>query len=242
MEKLNRISAILIVVMFIAIPAKAQWQLVFDPTVTAAVIKNTGTQAAVENLQNTKLDSIKSQKEKTARFTTTMAVITEVYKEVMQNYRGFGAESQYYIQIGESAMDIVQRLPKVIRAVNHADIAGKASVLLEVGNLYTKTYSLVSDFINIVNNGHVRSPIDMGTGGRITGDGYNFLDRYDRLQVAVKILTDIDIIKYKVIYLEWLANTANWESLFRTILPQDWCAMMEGTIRVNYVIDMWRRL
>lgn len=220
----------------------AQYRIVTDPYALKAVVQNTMSQKLVEDAHNKRLDSIASKKQKIEQFTTTMAVISEAYQVTMQNIKGFGTESKYYVEIGLCSYEIVQRFPKLYSAISKSKIPGQTQCLLELTNLYGKTEQLVQDFVNIVNNAKVTSPLKTNSSSKTKSDGYNFLDRYDRLTVANKILTDLNQIRYKLEYLEMVAQYASWGTLWQKIDPQSWSSVMAGKNRVDMIVSMWKNL
>ena len=230
-----------VIVCLNTLAASAQYRIVIDPQTISAVIQNTASQKAIEDQHNKRLDSIASKKQKIEQFTATMATITEAYKVTMENVKGFGTESKYYIEIGLCAYDIVERFPRLYKAISNAGLPGKAQSLMEITNLYARTQQLVGDFVNIVNNAKVESPLRNADVAKVK-DGYNFLDRYDRLTVANRILTDLTQIRYKLEYIETLAHYANWNSLFYSVDPKGWATMMSGKARVDLIISQWKGL
>lgn len=228
--------------------ANAQYVDVVNDTKTiATVMKNTATMEANWQLQKSLYNKTKNLQEKNAGYTVDMAVIAEVYRISMQNVNGFGSESKYYQYIGESAIDIATRLPNLISAVAHASLPGKAFVLTELHNLYGKSFQLVSDFINIATNAKVKSPLSsVGTSEHLNeskkGDGYNLLDRNDRLTIAITIHSDLQRLRYKIIYLEWMVRCASWGDLAFKLDPQSWATLMSGKIIAQNLISRWNRL
>lgn len=225
----------------VSIYAQAAYRVVLDPYALSALTNNLVHQEAEELYHNKSLDSIAKRQQKIATFTATMATITEVYKVTLENVKGFGPESQYYIEIGLASYDIVRAVPRVTSAINKAKIPGKAQCLVELNNIYSKAVQLVSDFVNIVNNAKVANPLPSAA-IKNGNDGYNFLDRNDRLVVANRILTDLLKLKYNLEYLETLANYANWNSLARAIDPQGWCTIMASALRAEFIVAQWNAL
>ena len=125
-------------------------RIVIDPWSIEAVVQNMATQAAVENMHNKRLDSIAAKQKKIEQLTVTMATIAEAYQITMQNIRGFGSESRYYIEIGLNSYEIVTRVPRILRKISRAHIPGQARCVMELTNVVAKTQQLVGDFVNIV--------------------------------------------------------------------------------------------
>lgn len=221
--------------------ASAAVRIVIDPWSIEAVVQNMATQAAVENMHNRRLDSIAAKQKKIEQLTVTMATIAEAYQITMQNIRGFGSESRYYIEIGLNSYEIVTRVPRILRKISRAHIPGQARCVMELTNVVAKTQQLVGDFVNIVNNARVSNPLPNGT-APVKRDGHNLLDRNDRLDMAIRIHSDLLHLRYKMQYLESLADCATWNSLFFAIAPADWCAIMDMRLQSEHLIRRWRGL
>lgn len=218
------------------------WKVVIDPYCLKAVTTNLASQKAIEDQHNKRLDSISSKQNKLEQYTVSMATITELYKVTMENISGFGTESRYYVEIGLCAFDIVKSVPGLVKTVGKANFANKALCLNELGNLTAQTQQLVADFINIVNNGKVQNPLKGQATAETKSDGYNFLDRYDRLTVANRIYTDLLEICYKVQAMTAMARYATKDDLFFAIDPEGWANMKVMQNQVGMLILSWNGL
>lgn len=187
------------------------WRVVIDPKCVAAVSANLASQKLIEDMHNKRLDSISSKKAEVELYTVSMATIKELYKLTMENVSGFGTESRYYTEIGRCALDIITDVPGLVKTVNKAPFSNKLLCLNELGNLVTETQQLVADFMNIVCNAKVQNPLKGQATVENKGDGYNFLDRYERLTVANTIYTDLMKIRYKVERLVAMAQICHQE-------------------------------
>ena len=218
------------------------WKVVIDPYCLKAVTTNLASQKAIEDQHNKRLDSISAKQNKLEQYTVSMATITELYKVTMENISGFGTESRYYVEIGLCAFDIVKSVPGLVKTVGKANFANKALCLNELGNLTAQTQQLVADFINIVNNGKVQNPLKGQATAETKSDGYNFLDRYDRLTVANRIYTDLLEIRYKVQAMTAMARYATKDDLFFAIDPEGWANMKVMQNQVGMLILNWNGL
>ena len=218
------------------------WKVVIDPYCLKAVTTNLASQKAIEDQHNKRLDSISAKQNKLEQYTVSMATITELYKVTMENISGFGTESRYYVEIGLCAFDIVKSVPGLVKTVGKANFANKALCLNELGNLTAQTQQLVADFINIVNNGKVQNPLKGQATAETKSDGYNFLDRYDRLTVANRIYTDLLEIRYKVQAMTAMARYATKDDLFFAIDPEGWANMKVMQNQVGMLILSWNGL
>ncbi len=218
------------------------WKVVIDPYCLKAVTTNLASQKAIEDQHNRRLDSISAKQNKLEQYTLSMATITELYKVTMENISGFGTESKYYVEIGLCAFDIVKSVPELVKTISKVKFTNKALCLNELGNLTAQTQQLVADFINIVNNGKVQNPLKGQATAETKSDGYNLLDRYDRLTVANKIYTDLLEIRYKVQAMMAMAQYATKDDLFFAIDPEGWANMKVMQNQVGMLILNWNGL
>ena len=243
MEKV-RIKFMLVVFMVMAATNQsyAIWQVVTDPYCLKAVTTNLATQKAIEGQHNHRLDSIASKKKKLELYTVSMATIKELYKLTLENVKGFGTESKYYVEIGRCAYDIIRDVPELVQTVNRAKFSNKLLCLNELGNLVVETQQLVGDFVNIVNNAKIDNPLKgQGTAPK-QGDGHNMLDRYERLTVANCIYTDLMNIRYKVEGMMMMAQYATLNDLFSAIDPEGWANVVTMKNQVDGLVRDWNGL
>ena len=243
MEKV-RIKFMLVVFMVMAATNQsyAIWQVVTDPYCLKGVTTNLATQKAIEGQHNHRLDSIASKKKKLELYTVSMATIKELYKLTLENVKGFGTESKYYVEIGRCAYDIIRDVPELVQTVNRAKFSNKLLCLNELGNLVVETQQLVGDFVNIVNNAKIDNPLKgQGTAPK-QGDGHNMLDRYERLTVANCIYTDLMNIRYKVEGMMMMAQYATLNDLFFAIDPEGWANVVTMKNQVDGLVRDWNGL
>ena len=120
--------------------------------------------------------------------------------------------------------------------------------LNEISNLTMKTEQCIAGFVNIVNNGHVKSPLKdnsliPGGGGRANigqDDGYNFMSRSDRMGMANDILEDLVIVRNNLDYLIFMCQTNNGlEDLLMELDPDTWCNAMQMKWTVGDIVSGW---
>lgn len=172
----------------------------------------------------------------------SMATIKELYKLSMENVSGFGAESRYYKEIGLCAFDIVRNVPELVKTVSKAKFSNKLLCLNELGNLVAETQQLVGNFVNIVNNGKVSNPLKGEATAEKKNDGYNLLDRYERMSLANGIYTNLMEIRYKVEGMLLMARYATMNDLFFAIDPEGWANIMTMRNSVDGLVMDWNRL
>lgn len=225
-----------------SVPTFAGWRIVIDRNCIATVGANLASQKLIEGQHNQRLDSIASKKQKVELYTVSMATIKELYKLSMENISGFGTESLYYKEIGTCAFDILKDVPELVSTVGKAKFANKLLCLNELGNLVAETQQLVGDFVNIVNNARVQNPLKGEATAERKSDGYNLLDRYERLTLANRIYTDLTKIRYKVEGMMLMAQYATADDLFFAIDPEGWANVVTMKNRVGSLVQSWNGL
>lgn len=238
MEKLKAI--LLGTFLFAAsVPTFAGWRIVIDRNCIATVGANMASQKLIEGQHNRWLDSIASKKQKVELYTVSMATIKELYKLSMENISGFGTESLYYKEIGTCAFDILKDVPELVSTVGKAKFSNKLLCLNELGNLVAETQQLVGDFVN---NAKVQNPLKGEATAERKSDGYNLLDRYERLTLANRIYTDLTKIRYKVEGMMLMAQYATADDLFFAIDPEGWANVVTMKNRVGNLVWSWNGL
>ncbi|MEF3427071.1 hypothetical protein [Bacteroides cellulosilyticus] len=220
----------------------AAWRIVIDRRSLAAVSANMASQKLIEDQHNARLDSIAEKQRKVELYTVSMATIKELYKMSMENIKGFGTESIYYKEIGSCAFDILQNVPELVKTVSKAKFTNKLYCLTELSGLVMETQQLVGNFVNIVNNAKVSNPLKGQGTAEKKNDGYNLLDRYERLTLANRIYTDLMEIRYKVDSMIMMAQYATLNDLFFAIDPEGWANIMTMKSGVNGLIQDWNGL
>ena len=230
------------------IPANAYWRWNYDWKTVIQVGANTSAAAGVEGVHNATLDEQRKKQERIAEYTTAIHVIRELYKMSMQNTGGFGQESLYYKLIGENALYIVTNIPVAISWLTKNPAINLPLCLNEISNLTMKTEQCIAGFVNIVNNGHVKSPLKdnsliPGGGGRANigkDDGYNFMSRADRMGMANDILEDLVVVRNNLDYIIFMCQTNNGlEDLLMELDPDSWCSAMQFKWTLDDIVRGW---
>ena len=223
-------------------PMYAGWKVVIDKNCVKVVTSNTASQKLIEDQHNQRLDSITAKKKKVELYSVSMATIKELCKLTMENVSGFGTESRYYKEIGSCAFDILKDVPELIKTVNQAKFTNKLYCLTELGGLVMETQQLVGNFVNIVNNAKVQNPLKGQGTAEKKNDGYNLLDRYERLTLANSIYTGLMEIRYKVEGMMLMAQYATVNDLFFAIDPEGWANIVTMKNQVGGLIRDWNGL
>jgi hypothetical protein len=228
--------------------AKAGVKVVIDPWTTEAVTQNTASQGLIEDQHNTRVDSVNAKQQKIMQYTTAMQTIKELYVMSMQNVTGFGEETKYYSEIFSATVDIFRNVPVVLGYINSSPVKNYILCVNEMADVVAETQGLVADFINIVNNAKISVPGDSSITKNIPlqskkSDGYNFLDRYERLTLANNIYSRLLQIKYKMEVMAMTCQFCNGISdVLFAIDPESWAAYFTGKNIAEGLVNDWNNL
>ena len=226
---------VLVCALLVVSSAKAYVKIAIDPWAIGQVTANTASQTLIENQHNERVDSINAKQQKIMQYTAAMQTMKELYVMSMQNVTGFGEETKYYAEIFSATVDIFNNVPVVLEYINMADVVAE-------------TQGLVRDFINIVNNAKIDFPGDSSITRHFPldskkDDGYNFLDRYERLTLANNIYSRLLQIKYKMEAMVLTCQFCNGISdVLFAIDPESWAAYFTGKNAVEGLINDWNNL
>lgn len=220
----------------------AGWKVVVDRNCIKIVSTNLAAQKLIEDRHNARLDTIAEKQKKVELYSVSMATMKELYKLSMQNISGFGTESLYYKEIGSCAVDILKNVPELIKTVNRSKFTNKLYCLTELGGLVLETQQLVGNFVNIVNNAQIPNPLKGQGSAEIKGDGYNMLDRYERMTLANSIYTNLNEIRYKVDGMMMMAQYATLNDLCFAIDPEGWANIVTMKNHVDGLVSDWNGL
>jgi len=238
----------LVCALLVVSSAKAYVKVVIDPWTTEAVTQNTASQGLIEDQHNTRVDSINAKQQKIMQYTTAMQTIKELYVMSMQNVTGFGEETKYYSEIFSATVDIFRNVPVVLGYINSSPVKNYILCVNEMADVVAETQGLVADFINIVNNAKISVPGDSSITKNIPlqskkSDGYNFLDRYERLTLANNIYSRLLQIKYKMEVMAMTCQFCNGISdVLFAIDPESWAAYFTGKNIAEGLVNDWNNL
>lgn len=240
---MERTRFIVVAVLFSCVlTTHAAWRVVIDSKTIATVAANAASQKLIEGKHNNRLDSVNAKQQRLMKYTTSMAAIKELYKLSMQNVTGFGEESRYYAEIVSLSADIFKDIPVVLKQLGKSPGKNYILCLNEMTNLVTETKGLVHDFVDIVNNGKVRNPLSSATSGS-RDDGYNFLDRYERLTLANRIYSRLLEIHYKLEIITMMGQFGQgWNEILLAIDVETWASFFTARNQVDGLIDNWNKL
>ena len=238
----------LVCALLVVSSAKAYVKVVIDPWTTEAVTQNTASQGLIEDQHNTRVDSINAKQQKIMQYTAAMQTIKELYVMSMQNVTGFGEETKYYSEIFSATVDIFKNVPVVLGYINSSPVKNYILCVNEMADVVAETQGLVADFINIVNNAKISVPGDSSITKNIPlqskkSDGYNFLDRYERLTLANNIYSRLLQIKYKMEVMAMTCQFCNGISdVLFAIDPESWAAYFTGKNVAEGLVNDWNNL
>ncbi len=238
----------LVCALLVVSSAKAYVKVVIDPWTTEAVTQNTASQGLIEDQHNTRVDSINAKQQKIMQYTAAMQTIKELYVMSMQNVTGFGEETKYYSEIFSATVDIFRNVPVVLGYINSSPVKNYILCVNEMADVVAETQGLVADFINIVNNAKISVPGDSSITKNIPlqskkSDGYNFLDRYERLTLANNIYSRLLQIKYKMEVMAMTCQFCNGISdVLFAIDPESWAAYFTGKNIAEGLVNDWNNL
>ena len=238
----------LVCALLVVSSAKAYVKVVIDPWTTEAVTQNTASQGLIEDQHNTRVDSINDKQQKIMQYTVAMQTIKELYVMSMQNVTGFGEETKYYSEIFSATVDIFRNVPVVLDYINSSPVKNYILCVNEMADVVAETQGLVADFINIVNNAKISVPGDSSITKNIPlqskkSDGYNFLDRYERLTLANNIYSRLLQIKYKMEVMAMTCQFCNGISdVLFAIDPESWAAYFTGKNIAEGLVNDWNNL
>ena len=238
----------LVCALLVVSSTKAYVKVVIDPWTTEAVTQNTASQGLIEDQHNTRVDSINAKQQKIMQYTAAMQTIKELYVMSMQNVTGFGEETKYYSEIFSATVDIFRNVPVVLGYINSSPVKNYILCVNEMADVVAETQGLVADFINIVNNAKISVPGDSSITKNIPlqskkSDGYNFLDRYERLTLANNIYSRLLQIKYKMEVMAMTCQFCNGISdVLFAIDPESWAAYFTGKNIAEGLVNDWNNL
>lgn len=245
---MGKLKCLSLVCALLMVSSAKAYKVVIDPWTIGQVTANTTSQSLIENQHNTRVDSINAKQQKIMQFTAAMQTMKELYVMSMQNVSGFGEETKYYAEIFSTTVEIFENVPVVLEYINSNPVKNYILCANEMTDIVAETQGLVADFINIVNNAKINVPGDSTITKHIPlqskkSDGYNFLDRYERLTLANNIYSRLLQIKYKM---EVMAMTCQFCNSFSDVLfaidPESWAAYFTGKNAVEGIINDWNTL
>ena len=238
MESIKKILLSLIVLLLYCVSSNATVvRLVIDKKSVAAVTANTAIQSSIEIIHNKTLEEIRKKQEKIMSYTASMESIKELYRMSMQNISGFGEESAYYRQMVDNFLQVPGNTARAVKAINRCPGINYINSLNEIVNIQTDVD--FSAFTSGKSNDKLSTLLQNAHLGK--GDGYNFLDRYQRLTLANELLAHIVDINTRLNQIVYICEYCRTFSNFMyNIDPLTWATYFQGANMVQGVINDWK--
>ena len=248
----RRILIIASLAIFLSMKMTALPKIVYDQKCIEAVGINTAYQNLAETSHNEMIDSIRIKQNSIMKYVTSMESMKELYKMSMQNVRGFGQESVYYRQIIENFSQIPLNTAEAVKAISRNPGINYINSLHEIVNIQAEVVSLIKTFVDIVNNGKI--DFSAFTSGKNNdqfsvflknahlgqGDGYNFIDRYQRLTLANDILSHLEEVNTRLYQIKCICEyCSTFSNLLYNIDPVTWASFFTGKNIVDNIIHSW---
>ena len=120
-----------------------------------------------------------------------------------------------------------------------------------ISNIQLHAISLIGTFVDIVSNGSVRLSdfTSHKKGDKLSellkkahigkGDGYNFLDRNERLTLANSLLFDLRNLNYNLEQLVYVSQYCGLREMLYNLDPMTWYNYVNAKYDVEYAIMQW---
>ena len=221
----------------------AGWRIVVDKNCIKIVSSNLAAQKLIEEQHNARLDTIAAKQQKVELYSVSMATMKELYKLSMQNISGFGTESLYYKEIGSCALDIIRNVPELIKTVSKGEVHQPALLpdgTRRAGDGNTAAGRQLCEYREQCPR--YPNPLKGEGTAEKKSDGYNMLDRYERMSLANSIYTNLNEIRYKVDGMMLMAQYATLNDLCFAIDPEGWANVMTMRNQVDGLVSDWNGL
>ena len=212
-----------------------------DAKTAARITSNLVMQMAVESPHNQTLDSIENTQQKISFQSMEIMTARQLNLMSQKDSNGFDVESPFYKTIFKLSTDIAARIPKVVSKISKTSWAGKTRMMIEVGNMLSDCVALTNDFRNIVTNCKVK-PVLENQSVNTQKDGPNLLDRDERLNIAISIITKLRAIQTKLIRMGYYADYATWSDVLYAFDRETWCNLIYGKSLGENIVSEWNAL
>lgn len=205
---------------------------------------NTAAIEATESAHNLQVDSIKKKQSQLMLIISGIAANREMFHEVKKNVKGFGTESKIYKRMYTVSGEILANSVKAIGLVKKSKLVQKAVALSAVVDVVNKAIETGKVFSAIVTNSKVENPISRP--GHIVpktkGDGFNLLNRDERLALANKLLYKLEELDRQLYRICVLAKYSTVRDLVALIDAKSWYKYLAAKSTCNDLIDKWNAL
>lgn len=199
---------------------------------------------AADSMQNYQVDTIKKKQIILSGLVTDIFTQKLLYDESLRNTSAFREESQIYKNIASVGGNIVSSSGEALSVIINSDLLGKANMIVRLGSLVADAVELGKTFASIVANGNVKNPLknkeDPSTKG--DSDGYNLLDRHQRLKMANTIYSKLCNINGTIQTIIYWGKFGNVRDLYRQINFDSYVKVIRGENLMNDIISEWKTL
>lgn len=205
---------------------------------------NTAAIEAAETAHNLQVDTIKKKQSKLMTIITGIRANRELFHEVKKNVKGFGAESKIYKRMYTVSGEILTNSVKAIGLVKKSKLVQKAVALSAVYEVVTKAIQTGQMFSDIVTNSKVENPVSRPghTVPKSKGDGFNILNRDERLAMANNLLYKLEELNRQLYRICVLAKYSTVRDLVALIDAKSWYKYLAAKSTCNDLIDKWNAL
>lgn len=224
--------------------AFAQVQENTDTKTIEQVMINTAIQKGVEAYHNQQVDTIKKKQEKLMGLTMSLATYKELLKLTLENAKGFGVESGIYKSIVATSIEIVSNATKATNAVMKTNLTGKAITAAKIYGLLTEAAHLGNLFFSIVTNAEVPNPLKSKMPGAEAPkkEKLNLLNRYERLDMALKIQSDLKRINHELVMVIYYCSYNSFSDLLIHLDVKTWRNYHYANFKYRDIINQWNSL
>lgn len=199
---------------------------------------------AADSIQNYQVDTIKKKQIILSGLVLDISGQKLLYDQSLKNTSAFREESQIYKNIASVGGNIVSSSSEALAAIVNSDMLGKANMIVKLGSLVTDAVELGKTFASIVANGNVKNPLENkdDPSTKAGNDGYNLLDRGQRLKMANMIYSKLCDINGTIRTIIYLGKFGNAKDLYRQIDFDSYVKTIRGENLMNDIISEWKTL
>lgn len=215
-----------------------------DVKTTEQVVWNTVLQKSVERVHNQQVDSVKQRQNKLMEMTAAYSGLKDVFMITLENAKGFGAESGIYRSIVTTSLNIVSHAVTATSAITKSNLVGKTIAATRMYDLIVEAAHFGNMFFDIVNNAEVANPLTskMPSAEAAQKDKYNFLNRHERLMMALKISVELKKIDRQLVMITYYCQNNTLSDLLLNIDRETWVTYHYANFSAKKLINSWNSL
>lgn len=214
-----------------------------DPTLTAAVLGQT---AAMTDIHKKRKQI--QEKILVAETAVTVALdrVHNVEDKMLSYLSNASAAVQNLHEIKRCAELVGKEIPKnceFLAQCVKGNLKGTAIAAIasdEITGVYSEMAALAPFMYQLVTSGTYNS-YNTET-GQTEPHKVNLLNAAERYYIANEVVSRLERINTKIFILGWQVSTMTWRNLWYSLDPKGWATVMSGANRVDFIIQMWKRL